>query len=248
MLILFSIIGFFFDKTGTIPGGIVEFLGNAFLFHLSYNGAWWFVLTYVFLVLLSPLLFMLTRKFPAILLVPASGVLYFCAHVFRFVMVPEFSSPIVSWVVTQALLLGTSQFGYIVGMLFRKYRWITKLRTFCKVHSKIMKLAICVIPVVLFLLHCIEQSAIIAPITGIGTIVCFWLWKKPQWVERITLFFGKHSTNIWLAHMFFYSVLFKNFVFIAKYPILIFLLMIAICLLFSIPINGLLSHLRKSKP
>lgn len=36
--------------------------------------------------------------------------------------------------------------------------------------------------------------------------------------------------NIWLVHMFFYTVLFDGFVFCAKYPIPILLLLLAVSL------------------
>ena len=36
--------------------------------------------------------------------------------------------------------------------------------------------------------------------------------------------------NIWLTHMFFYTVLFDGFVFSAKYPIPVFLLLLALSL------------------
>ena len=62
VLILFSVLGLIFDGTGEIPGGIEKFAGNFFLYSLSYNGAWWYVLTYVFMVLLSPILYNITKK------------------------------------------------------------------------------------------------------------------------------------------------------------------------------------------
>ena len=39
------------------------------------------------------------------------------------------------------------------------------------------------------------------------------------------LLLGKHSTNIWLVHMFFYLVLFRGFAF----SVLILVLMLAVC-------------------
>ena len=255
VLILFSVLGIFFDKTGKIPGSIGTFLGNVLLYDLSYNGAWWFVATYVLLSLLSPLLYQITKKVPAVWLVIFSGGIYLGAYLFRYVVSLQFENPVLSWFWNQIMLLGTSQFGYVIGMVFRKNMYISKLRE-C-VHSKDRKArnvfgggtpwrtGCILLPVALFLLHCVEPSLIIAPITGLGTIVCFWMWKKPQWLQTLCLFLGKHSTNIWLTHMFFYGVLFKDLVFVAKYPALIFLLMISICLCVSILIYWLLDLPKK---
>ena len=56
------------------------------------------------------------------------------------------------------------------------------------------------------------------------------LLKHPEWWERFLQLMGKHSTNIWLTHMFFYLTLFEGLVFQARYPAFVFLLMIVLCL------------------
>ena len=42
------------------------------------------------------------------------------------------------------------------------------------------------------------------PFYGLAVFVLFNLWEKGKIAEKIWLFLGKHSTNIWLTHMFFY--------------------------------------------
>lgn len=236
VLIIFSVIGLLFDKTGYIPGSFGAFLGNLFLFHLSYNGAWWFVLTYVFLLAFSPMMINLVYRFPIGVVFIGSGIIYFISYLLRFVYVIEISNPVLSWFYTQVLLLGTSQFSFVIGMFFEKYQIMSKLRGASV--SAVLSNACCIlIPTAMFLLHVVEKSLIIAPITGLCTIVCFHTIEKPNWFCKATLFLGKHSTNIWLVHMFFYSVLFKDFVFIAKYPLLILLLMLVIYIVVSYAIN-----------
>lgn len=58
---LFLVIGIL-CKNIDIPKTINEFLGNIFLYRLSYNGAWWFVLTYIFLVLTYPMIRWISEK------------------------------------------------------------------------------------------------------------------------------------------------------------------------------------------
>ena len=57
------------------------------------------------------------------------------------------------------------------------------------------------------------RSLFIAPVTGMTIVFLFTLWRKPVWVERMFMILGRHSTNIWLIHMFFYLCIFKNLVF-----------------------------------
>lgn len=54
--------------------------------------------------------------------------------------------------------------------------------------------------------------------------------ENQKCINEISLFLGKHSTNIWLVHVFFYAIIFKDLVFKAKYPILILLFMLLLCI------------------
>lgn len=228
VLIIFSVIGLFFGKDGTIPGSFGSFLGNFFLYRLSYNGAWWFVLTYVFLVILSPFLIKIVKRFPFWPVFFGSGIVYFLTYMLRFSYEIEINQPVISWIYTQSLLLGSSQFSFLIGMIFQKYHIISQLRAGA-MHSHLKKALCFLIPVGMFCFHAIVPSLIVAPITGLSTIVCFSVAEKPKWIQKSLLFLGHHSTNIWLIHMFFYLVLFKDFVFVAKYPAPIFLFLLIIC-------------------
>lgn len=227
VLLLFSGIGILLGEEG-IPGTLPEFLGNFFLFRLSYNGAWWFVTTYLLLLIGSPVLITVAKKCHSLLLVAASGAVYLAAYMLRYNFPVSFPNKFADWLWNQLILFGTSQLGYVLGMVFRKERLISRAKGLLEDKAWGMA-AVHLLPAVLFWVHCLVQSAVVAPITGIGTLTCFILWKKPLWVERVFLFFGKHSTNIWLVHMFFYAVLFRDLVFAAKYPILIYLLMLGLC-------------------
>lgn len=239
---LFSCIGLIVGDA-SIPGSLSVFLGNMLLYRLSYNGAWWFVVTYLFLVLLTPLAYRLVRKMNGWLLLLTSGAVYFAAYVFRFAYVLNIENPVLSWIWNQTILLGTSQFSFVVGMLFYRYDVIGWLRR--RLDGKWWRAPmIAGLPVLMLLGHGVVQSLVVAPITGLVTLTCFHLWEKPRWVEVAFLFMGRHSTNIWLTHMFFYLVLFPELVFRAKYPPFIFLCMIVLCILVSYGIDGMEKGLR----
>lgn len=238
ILIIFSILGVFYDREGGIPGGFWKFIGNLTLIDLNYNGAWWFVLTYVFMTLLSPVLYRVVKKCPWILTGSIFCIIYMASYIFRFNYSVTFHNVFFKWLWKQSLLLGTSLFPYIIGMIVRRYHLITILRTkLSTIKSSVKDLVLCMTVIVLFLLHCIFQTLSIAPLTGLGTLICFYLWNKTKPVKKFFEFFGKHSTNIWLTHMFFYMVLFPGLVFKAKFPVIIYLTMLLLCVGVSYIIN-----------
>ena len=227
VVILFAIVGLLAGSRD-MPGSWARLLGNMLLFRLTYNGAWWFVVTYVILIILCPLLIWLASRINGWLLAIMSGIVYFAAYQFRFNYAIDLNGSVLNWIWQQLILLGTSQFSFVVGMLFCKFDILSCIRK--TLPDKLIKAAVWVVPGVLFLGHCLVQSLIIAPVTGILTLICFHLWEKPAPARKFFLYFGHHSTNIWLTHMFFYLMPFTNLVFVAREPVLIFAFMLALCL------------------
>lgn len=91
----------------------------------------------------------------------------------------------------------------------------------------------------MLILHAVIQTLFVAVFTALGTITLLCVCPIPRRLQKILQYFGTHSTNIWLTHMFFYTVLFDGFVFHAKYPILIFFLLLALSLASSYVIKWL---------
>ena len=236
VVILFSAVGLFTGNGAVIPGSLSEFLGNLLLYRLSYNGAWWFVITYIFLSVLSPVFFKITQKLNPVVLLLLSGFVYFVSYLFRFQFPITISNAVLNWIWQQLILLGTSQFSYMIGMVSRKAQWASKLRAICQ-GKPICSVCLLLALLAAFVGHCVVQSLIVAPITAMAVLLCLFGIRLPVIVDRLLLFMGKHSTNIWLVHMFFYFTLIENFVFVAKYPLFVLALMIAVCILTSVLIN-----------
>lgn len=237
-MILFSIIGLII-KNDSIPISFTHFVKHFFLLEKSYNGAWWFLLTYVLLILISKPVHLIVEKLnPYILLLISTGI-YFIAYIQRFKNVVDFNNELANWIIMQMSLLGTSFLPFVCGMIFYKYELFTKTRNWLNKNFNNLKLAIigAVIFLVLVIGHGIVPSVIVAPFTGLVIIVIFNVVKKGNLIDKIFEFLGEHSTNIWLIHMFFYSTLFKDFVFIAKYPVLIFAFMMLLTICCSYIIN-----------
>ena len=55
--------------------------------------------------------------------------------------------------------------------------------------------------------------------------------------NKLLDYLGNHSTNMWLTHMFFYMIYFKDLVYGAKYSVLIFVWLLVLCIASSYVVN-----------
>ena len=88
ILILATVVSVIIGQAKFMPGSVWDFLGTAFLYDMHYNGAWWYMWAYVLLVLISPLVLRAFKRFPAILVLAVSFLIYIVAFYVRFYM-PE---------------------------------------------------------------------------------------------------------------------------------------------------------------
>ena len=244
ILIVFSGISILAGHADFMPGSLQSFLGNFFLYRLSYNGAWWYMFTYSVIVIISPVILKAVDKINPIIVLSFGLIIYFAAYIVRFKLHST------NWFVTQFGTFGMTLFEYILGAVFYQHTILTKIgKIKYKIDNKsqiIFPIASLLIFLVMLFGHTlIIRSLFIAPITGCIIIILFHFTRKPIWVEKSLLFIGKHSTNIWLSHMFFYLCLFTNLAYIAKYAPLIFAFMLFLCIIVSIPINYLHSKIIK---
>ena len=235
-LILFgsTIISVIIGTAGYMPESPEAFFGTMFLFDMHFNGAWWYLWAYTLLVLLSPLLLRVVKKAPFVPILAVSFLIYCIAFYVRF----QISTS--NWFLLHFGPFGMTFFEYILGCVAAKYMVITKLRGLSDKIPLWLRISLsCVSIVLLFFARTfLIPSVFFAPFSGFVIFAVFILWRKPKWVETTFLFLGKHSTNIWLTHMFFVASL---WVYIAKYPLLIF----AFLLLISVPISFVISFLLK---
>jgi surface polysaccharide O-acyltransferase-like enzyme len=237
VLITFVAIGAIAGMSEILPGSPTKFLLNFFVLSNSYNGAWWFVQTYIILVLLVPPLFKVFKKYNSITIFLISGFIYLITYIQRIKQVLDFEeNPAINILVNAIVLVGTSQLPFVVGAIFAKEKIYSKLyNTLNKFKQKNL---ICIAGILsLFIIHSLYESMIIAPITGIAFICFFNLIDKKLNIKKVLNFISSHSTNLWLTHMFFYITIFPRLTFAPKYPLLIFFWLIILCLISSYIIN-----------
>lgn len=237
VLLLFVGIGVLAGKSEILLGSLVDFLHNFFVLSNSYNGAWWFLQTYIILVFLAPALIKVMKKNNSILLVLVSGFIYLIAYIQRIKHVLDLGdNTALNMFVNAVVLVGTSQLPFITGAVFAKEKICSKLNS--KLNNLAFKNFILIVEILLLvLINSLYESMIIAPITGIAFISLFNLIDKSGPILKALDYFGTHSTNLWLTHMFFYMTIFPKLTFAPKYPILIFAWLIILCLMSSYLIN-----------
>lgn len=246
ILFVFMFVAYIFGRfTEVFSGGFTSFLLNFSLLSNSYNGAWWYVQTYVLLILLTPLMMNVVKKNNSLFIFLVSGTIYFLSYLQRIKHVIDIGdNTILVTSINATVLLGTSQFAFIVGMIFAKDHIYTKIKEWLYTNSN--KNVLCISGVVLLIIiHSFIESMIIAPINAIIFICLFSIMSKAQWLQKYLIYMGKHSTNIWLIHMFFYSSIFPELIFAAKYPALIYLNLLFFSLISSYIINLLYSPVIK---
>ena len=120
---------------------------------MSYNGAWWFVLTYIWLVLLYPIMKWFGDKLPPMILICISGILYVVFYYFEIIHTLNISNFIIAWIWHQLCLIGRSQFAFILGIIWCKYSVMDKIRNF-DMNVKMKNLCLLVCVAVTFIFHC----------------------------------------------------------------------------------------------
>lgn len=162
--------------------------------------------------------------------------IYMVAYLQRFKSIIVFDVEILDWIVHQLAYLGTSLFPFIVGAIFAKDKIYSKLVKMTK-NLKFKNVIGLALIVLMIIGHGIVQTLFVAPFIGISFICIFNLLDNPSQLNQLLFFIGKHSTNLWLVHMFFYLVYFRKLVFLPKYPLFIYMWLVILCLVTSFIIN-----------
>lgn len=233
VLVIFSLMGLVV-QSNRIPGSLGTFLGNAFLYHVLYNGAWWFVPTYILLLCISYGTYLLVKRLHWVVLfgIGSAELLFFALFGSQL-----FSAMSINYVMERIAiqvqnLSGWTIFSYVAGMVLAKYSLISKVRERMSLNC----LPLIILAVVSVGL-CVIHKAILVPYYAILVFVILNVWKKPKVIVNTLNFLGTHSTNIWLVHMFFYLTLFPGLVQKLQYPVLMVAGMLIICVLVSYVVN-----------
>ena len=239
---LFSIIGLI-KQDPLMPGSLTDFLKALVLIH-SYNGAWWFLHSYIILLLIPPVILLYPVKH---LDLKWGGALCTFATILWYLL-GRFGLRLSKYCEQEWLHFILIEMENLIGILppvwfgglMCRYRLFDDIEE-CLVKKvpdeKKQKWLFLSVIIILFIGFYVIHKAVLASFNAVAVFLIFNLWKKDSVIERAMLFLGKHSTNIWLTHMFFYLFLFPGLVQRLKLPILMLSGLLALSLISSMVIN-----------
>lgn len=225
------------------PGNILTLLLNLCGLIYTYNGAWWFLLPYIILTVFS--YFIIHRLFANnikqdILALIFSGVLYVLCYILKDIYIPKNVLEHILLVFINCIFM---LFSFVVGILYVKYDLIQK--SLDKLHYLSNKSLFAILILICFIKLLLGNSSIINLPFVLLFIPLMVSINKANYINKLFIFLGKHSANMWLTHYFFCWFIFGNRIYKLYYPIVIFLCLILLSILSSFVIKSLFTPLKK---
>jgi hypothetical protein len=244
LLVFAVVLGSILGKSAQYPGSWSTFIYNFSSLDSSYNGAWWFISCYALLVLLAPVIFNLIEKANHYILFIGAFVLYAIGYYAR-IKLPVISEiEIIQLLWHQAYMLANAIFPFVLGAIAFRQKWYSKIMQ--RVSKWPFRTAMLLTLIgLLMVAHALVPSLFVAVFTGVAFILLFNALQLSAVVERILQYLSTHSTNIWLIHLFLISSFAKTWSYAPQQPVLIYLWVLAWCLLLSHLINWIYLPLQR---
>lgn len=228
ILAIFVTIGHFLVPQ-TYPGSFANIIKNLTAYETSYNGEHWFLFPYILLAVTSPWLFRICNRYNTIVVLGVSYFIYLATcYLIKFYGPTYLFTHMAPY---HPILYGSLLFNFILGALACKNHWLEKSKK-----PIVTRFAWVTILLLCVLRCCMSTTAF----HNLFIFALMWLWiqtTRPAKIDRVLHHLGDHSMNIWLIHTFFCTYLFHDFIYGFKYPLLIYLVLIAVSYLSSCVIN-----------
>lgn len=244
VLFLFSGIGLIISSE-RIPVNLPSFIKSIFLLH-SYNGAWWYLNTYIILLLIPALIMLfpvnkIKNPFIGFCMCFAIDIVWYFLN--RLGFIPEFekNQSVFTFVAVELINLINVLPWFWMGAFMCKFKTVDVAKEYLDkyIPQKFQNAVLLICWFMIFIANSVAHKAIFMGFVAVASFLIFNLLKKSNLVQKVFLFLGKHSTNMWLTHMFFYAVMFKELLVSVKYPLFILLFLIILCVATSYVIMGI---------
>lgn len=237
VIAVFSVISIIIGSYDYMPGSFLTLLGNVFLYNISYNGAWWYMWAYTLIVLISPVILHICKKYNPVVVLFLGFLVYSSAYYVRF------NGNHTGFVLEKYGPFGMTLFEYIVGCICYRTKFFSWGYKYWQHIQSGMQwiIAIFIVTGLLLFRTLVVASLFVAPCSGAFIIILFHFWRKPEWKKEYLSLSESNQHTSGLRICSFYLYLFKNFVYIARYPMLIFILM----MLMTISLSLVLSYIEK---
>lgn len=231
VLLIFVTIGHFI-KPDIYPNNLIHILINIVGINCTYNGEIWFLLPYAIISLLSwwiiDYIYNLNEKRKIFITLVIYSIIFLIARYIGYHL-PE--NEITSIFLKQFIFIVQLTFYFSLGILL--FRLLENEPTALKA---VKPTTYFIIIIALFIIKSMIKVTIADGLYAFIIIFCISHLQLHRLFHNIFYKLGQYSMPMWMTHTFFAVYLFQDFIYGFKYPLLIWLVLIAISYLVSIPI------------
>jgi len=231
ILLIFVTIGHFI-KPDVYPNDLLHVLANIVGIRCSYNGETWFLLPYTIISLLSwwiiDFIYHLNEKHKIIITLIIYSIVFLTT---RYIVYHQLENTTLLTILLQPFFIVQLTFYFSLGILL--FRLLENEPTILKA---VKPTIYCIIIIALFIIKSMIKVTIADGLYAFIIIFCISHLQLHRLFHNIFYKLGQYSMPMWMTHTFFAVYLFQDFIYGFKYPLLIWLVLIAISYLVSIPI------------
>lgn len=237
-IIIFVTLGAYFVGTDKYPGSCERIIANITAWHTTWNGEVWFFFPYMLLALSSKWLFKLMDNVNVWLYM--MGALFlstsaaFCISRYGNAYFYHHQLPYMPILYLDCL------FAFVSGAWLAKKNVIKKFSS--KYESlKIKRYWLWVLWILLIVLRCCFKTGAFHTFYAIVFVVLFANVPRWKWLNHFLKEMGRRSTSIWFVHTYFCYYIFHDFIYSFRYPVLIYLVLLACSYVSAVVIDYFLS-------
>lgn len=247
VLLIFVTIGNFINPERYIID-YVHLATNITGLDCTYNGETWFLLPYAIICFLAvgfmPWLFRIDNWCKMLLFV---GGYAFCFGAMKFFLaryIESFDSNFIFPIILQFANTIFNFFYFSLGVLL--FRLINERHLFTVLHPiTTNRIAVILLLLIIIAVKTQFKVTLADGIYAFLFIILFLQLPVTRLIAKILENIGHHSMPMWMTHTFFAVYLFPDFIYGFRYPILIFLVLVVVSYLASIPILWVSKHIIK---
>ena len=231
ILLIFVTIGHFI-KPDIYPNDLLHVLANIVGIRCTYNGETWFLLPYAIISLLSwwiiDFVYHLNEKRKIIITLIIYSIVFLTT---RYIVYHQLENTTLLTLLLQPFFIVQLTFYFSLGILL--FRLLENEPTALKA---VKPTIYCIIIIALFIIKSMIKVTIADGLYAFIIIFCISHLQLHRLFHNIFYKLGQYSMPMWMTHTFFAVYLFQDFIYGFKYPLLIWLVLIALSYLVSIPI------------
>ena len=222
ILFLFSTVAVLLMNPTVYPIKVSDFLLNCLSLHFSWNPVCQFLLPYVLLSLLDPVLFKLLDRFGVVIVGIATFVLYGIAGS----LYGKYGD-MLFWEIPERFFFYL--FPFMWGACLKKADVINRLSLKRSVATLLF--------IALLVIYSVIHSTLFGPFYVLTFVVLFVKLPSPKLLDLALSKIGDHSMNIWFIHAWSCFILLKDELYSLKYPVVVLIAVLVMSYISSIIIN-----------